>query len=139
MRGNEIRGAYETRINELVSDWEMFATGAYLSEGEAENWCEPLDANRIPAVHEALKDFLIASLDNPNDPQRARTELLELYKKLHEINSEDTVPVVEQEEIDDLENVLRDFYQDTGLSQDVISALPAYEDYLDALDEDESY
>lgn len=139
MRGDEIRAAYETRINELVSDWEMFATGAYLSEGEAENWCEPLDANRIPAVHEVLKDFLIASLDNPNDPQRARAELLELYKKLHEINNEDTVPVVEQEEIDDLEDLLRDFYQDTGLSQDVISALPAYEDYLDALDQDESY
>lgn len=133
---NDIFAKYETKISEFASDLEMFATGGYLAEGEAENWFEPLDASRIPAVQEALMNYLKVALANPVDPLLASTDILNLYKRLDEINDQDMIPVVEQEELEDIEGMLRSLYEDLEMPEEDIATLPTYEDYVDTLDED---
>lgn len=135
----QIRATYESRIDNLMSDLEMFATGAYLSEGEEENWFEPLDVKRIPAVHNALGSFLESALANGDDLLLARTDVINLYRSLDAINGESEAPVVEEEEIQDFEDMLRDLYADLGMSANLITDLPTYDEYLDNLSEDESY
>lgn len=128
---------YEAWIDEFTSDLHMFATGGYLAEDEGENWMQPFGTDRIPEVGKALKTFLSVAVANPIDPVLASSDVSSLYQQLDEINEQEFDPVIEQEEFEDIEGMLRDFYEDMGMSDEEISTIPTYQDWVESVEDEE--
>lgn len=119
-------------VDSFVADLEMFATGSYLTEDETDLWDQPFDPSAIPHVKTALSNFLdavdaLARL-HPSLPHENVSELAaSTIEELESINAEFAYAVLEPEEFDEVNAILKAAFRAVGVDEESIAHIPILE------------
>lgn len=119
------------RIDETFQFLTEFASGSYV-HGEDDSWDPTMDASLLPQVRAAFERLLgeleRAAGAGPADPADASGALvLEFYREIDGLNEQaGAIPVVEDEEMADLLDILKEALAEVGFGAVDVDKLPQW-------------
>ncbi|MBP3087620.1 hypothetical protein EML15_00425 [Corynebacterium sp. sy017] len=121
---------FQPRIDEFIEFLSDFGSGTYVRDAEVPTWSQPFDVSALPEL-KALIERYVLSLDHHCETDESLTQhISEFYQQLMLFNERrcPEAPIVEDEEIADLEVIIHDALRHLGVSSERISAIPSWED-----------
>lgn len=121
-----IRVSFQPTVDEFISDLESFATGSYLQPDEREFWEQPFDPAVLPELRGILEKYLDAlDLLGQNPEAETLTKVVQnTIDDLTAFNERNAGAVIEPEEKDELQTLLRDAAGATGAEAETLENLP---------------
>lgn len=124
-----IRETFQPTVDEFISNLEEFSTGSYLREEEREFWDQPFDPAVLPELRAILEGFL-GKLDalKPQPDRDAITQVVgQVISDIDAFNAKHADAVIEPEERQELNELLRKAVAETETDADVMDGLPELE------------
>lgn len=93
-------------VDEFISNLEALASGSYLREEDRTFWEQPFDPAALPNLRAILEGYL-DTLDAAQDEAGAQRATATFIEQVEEFNAGHAGAVVEQEEIEELNGLIR--------------------------------
>lgn len=124
-----IRSQYQPVVDEFIDDLRQFATGSYLAEDEKDFWERPYDPAALPPLKKILERMLDSLDQLPDDPEAE--DLVAVvsgtYRELTAFNGAHENAVIEPEERQEIEELVRNACASTSADEDTLRELPDFD------------
>ncbi len=121
------------QLTEFIENLRVFVMGEYLSEADKKWWEPPVDPAAVTELAQVLFDYVVTVQQETTvetvSIAQVTNSLLGLYQEIESVNQRYHYALVEPEEAEELDEILRTFWCDSGLGTADIGALPRLADF----------